>query len=128
MQADPTRLRLLLRNLIDNALRHSAGASEAPTVFLARGDQGEYTLGVRDHGPGVTDEQLQRLAEPFYRADSARTRSAGGVGLGLTLCRLVAQAHGGVLLIERAQPGLRVTMRWQALEDNARLSNRKDKR
>ncbi|MBP5990109.1 MAG: HAMP domain-containing protein [Piscinibacter sp.] len=115
VQADPTRLKLLLRNLIDNALRHSAEAGEAPTLFLARhgsGAQAQLELGVRDHGPGVTDEQLQRLAEPFYRVDSARTRSAGGVGLGLALCKLVAQAHGGELLIERAQPGLRVAMRW----------------
>jgi signal transduction histidine kinase len=113
VQADPTRLRLLLRNLIDNALRHSAGAAEAPTVFLTRSDDGRLTLGVRDHGPGVSDEQLQRLAEPFYRADSARTRSAGGVGLGLYLCRLVAQAHGGELRIEAAVPGLRVAMHWR---------------
>lgn len=113
VQADPTRLRLLLRNLIDNALRHSAGAAEAPTVFLARLDDARLSLGVRDHGPGVIDEQLQRLAEPFYRADSARTRSAGGVGLGLYLCRLVAQAHGGDLRIEHAAPGLRVAMRWR---------------
>ena len=115
VQADPTRLKLLLRNLIDNALRHSAEAGEPPTLFLARhggGAQVQLELGVRDHGPGVTDEQLQRLAEPFYRVDSARTRSAGGVGLGLALCKLVAQAHGGELLIERARPGLRVAMRW----------------
>ncbi|MFT3954654.1 MAG: HAMP domain-containing sensor histidine kinase [Piscinibacter sp.] len=113
VQADPTRLRLLLRNLIDNALRHSAGAAEAPTVFLRREGDGLLELGVRDHGPGVSDEQLQRLAEPFYRADSARTRSAGGVGLGLYLCRLVAQAHGGELHIGHAVPGLRVVMRWR---------------
>ncbi len=128
VQADPTRLRLLLRNLIDNALRHSAGAAEAPTVFLIRGDDGMLTLGVRDHGPGVSDEQLQRLAEPFYRADSARTRSAGGVGLGLYLCRLVAQAHGGELRIEHAVPGLRVAMHWRPLDENARPSNSEDTR
>ncbi len=111
--ADPMRLRLLLRNLIDNALRHSAAAVEPPTVFLRRGDEGRLELGVRDHGPGVSEEQRLRLAEPFYRADSARTRSAGGVGLGLYLCRLVAQAHGGELRIEHATPGLRVAMQWQ---------------
>lgn len=113
VRADPTRLRLLLRNLIDNALRHSAGAAQAPAVLLAHGDGGSLELGVRDHGPGVTEEQLQHLAEPFYRADSARTRSAGGVGLGLYLCRLVAQAHGGELVIAPARPGLRVLMRWK---------------
>ena len=63
---------------------------------------------VRDHGPGVPDEQLAQLAQAFYRPDSARTRAAGGVGLGLYLCRLVAQAHGGRLVLENARPGLRV--------------------
>ena len=83
MQADPTRL-LLLRNLIDNALPTAPRRASADAVPRAarRRAQVQLELGVRDHGPGVTDEQLQRLAEPFYRVDSARTRSAGGVGLG----------------------------------------------
>lgn len=106
--ADPMRLKLLLRNLLDNALRHSAGAPHAPIVSLQReGDR--VALGVRDFGPGVSDEQLQRLAEPFYRPDSARTRASGGVGLGLYLCKLVAQAHGGELRLRRAAPGLEAT-------------------
>lgn len=112
VRADPARLRLLLRNLIDNALRHSDDAALPPELRLARDADGQLVLGVRDHGPGVSAEQLQRLSEPFYRADAARGRSTGGVGLGLYLCRLVAQAHGGVLLIEAAEPGLRVQMRW----------------
>jgi signal transduction histidine kinase len=114
LQADPMRLKLLLRNLIDNALRHSAGAAHAPVVRLARepaagpasAPAGRVAITVRDFGPGVSDEQLQRLAEPFYRTDSARVRATGGVGLGLYLCRLVAQAHGGELRLRRAQPGL----------------------
>ncbi len=113
VQADPTRLRLLLRNLIDNALRHGGAEAVPPQVMLAHEADGTLVLGVRDHGPGVDAQQLERLAEPFHRIDSARTRSSGGVGLGLYLCRLVAQAHGGMLRIERAEPGLRVTMRWR---------------
>ena len=109
VQADAMRLKLLLRNLIDNALRHSAGASHAPVVSLAREADGRVALTVRDFGPGVTDEQLQRLSEPFYRTDSARARATGGVGLGLYLCRLVAQAHGGELRLKRAEPGLEAT-------------------
>lgn len=105
-QADPMRLKLLLRNLVDNALRHSAGAARPPQVSLRREPDGRVALAVRDFGPGVSDEQLQRLAEPFYRTDSARSRAAGGVGLGLYLCRLVAQAHGGELRLRRAEPGL----------------------
>ncbi|MEZ5662143.1 MAG: HAMP domain-containing sensor histidine kinase [Burkholderiaceae bacterium] len=104
---DRTRMRLLLRNLLDNALRHGAGASSPPTVRLAHGPDG-ITLEVRDHGPGVADDQLEQLAQAFYRPDSARTRHAGGVGLGLYLCRLVTQAHGGRFDISHAHPGLRV--------------------
>jgi signal transduction histidine kinase len=110
--ADPTRLRLLLRNLVDNALRHGGDATLPPQVFLRREADGRLALGVRDHGPGVPPGQLARLSEAFYRPDSARTRAAGGVGLGLYLCRLVAQAHGGELRIRRAEPGLEVAMVW----------------
>ncbi|MBQ0929787.1 sensor histidine kinase [Ideonella alba] len=103
---DPARLRLLLRNLLDNALRHASDAAQPPELHLRReGDK--LLIAVRDHGPGVDDAHLQRLSEPFYRPDSARTRAAGGVGLGLTLCRLVAEAHGGQLRLSQAHPGLR---------------------
>ncbi len=110
LQADPMRVKLLLRNLIDNALRHSSGEARAPIVKLAIEPDGRIALAVRDFGPGVSEEQLQRLAEPFYRPDSARTRASGGVGLGLYLCKLVAQAHGGELRIRRADPGLDVAL------------------
>ncbi|MDE2455300.1 MAG: HAMP domain-containing histidine kinase [Burkholderiales bacterium] len=113
VHADPARLRLLLRNLIDNALRHGGGAA-APEVFLRREADGRIALGVRDHGPGVGAEQIERLGQAFYRPDNARSRSEGGVGLGLHLCRLVAQAHGGELRIRRAEPGLEVSAVWPA--------------
>jgi signal transduction histidine kinase len=106
LRLDRMRLRLLLRNLVDNALKHSA-ASEPPLVSLRQ--QGDAViLSVRDHGPGVAAEHLPHLAEPFYRADAARQRATGGVGLGLYLCRLVAEAHGGQLRLRNAEPGLEV--------------------
>ena len=110
LRLDPTRVKLLLRNLLDNALRHGAEAGEPPVVSTSRQDQG-VLLGVRDHGPGVTEAQLQQLGGAFYRADAARARSTGGVGLGLYLCRLVAEAHGGSLVIRNAQPGLAIDVR-----------------
>ncbi len=101
IQVDAARLRLLLRNLLDNALRHGADTALAPELTLeitqAANSQHELRVTVRDHGAGVSEVQLTHLAEPFYRADSARQRATGGVGLGLTLCKLVAQAHGGGL-------------------------------
>ena len=109
---DATRMRLLMRNLIDNALRHSAAADMPPVVFLRREGEGPLAmvaLGVRDHGPGLSEEQIARLGQAFYRPDSARSRDAGGIGLGLYLCRLVARAHGGELRIKAAAPGLEVS-------------------
>lgn len=109
MPLDRIRVRLLLRNLLDNALRHSAGAPVPVTLYVRQGGAGvEYE--VRDHGPGVPEDQLAHLGQPFFRPDTARTRSAGGVGLGLYLCRLVAQAHGGSLAVRNAQPGLSVVV------------------
>jgi len=107
---DPTRVKLLLRNLIDNALRHSADAPSPPTITTALAADA-LTLTVRDHGPGVDEAQLPLLAQAFYRPDSARQRATGGVGLGLYLCRLVAQAHGGSLNLRNAHPGLQIEVR-----------------
>ncbi|MDO8447697.1 MAG: HAMP domain-containing sensor histidine kinase [Rhodoferax sp.] len=112
---DRTRVRLLLRNLLDNALRHSADASHPPSIHVQvdKPAQGQHRgQGVRitvcDHGPGVPEDQLPHLAQPFYRADAARERATGGVGLGLYLCKLVAVAHGGTFTVRNAQPGLEV--------------------
>ena len=106
---DPVRLRLLLRNLIDNALRHGGAAATAPQVSTAQVD-GRLRLVVRDFGPGIEEAHLGRLGEAFHRPDAARQRSTGGVGLGLYLCRAVAQAHGGELRFRNAAPGLEVTL------------------
>lgn len=104
---DRTRMRLLLRNLLDNALRHSIDAAGAPELHVGRSGR-SVVLTVRDHGVGVDPAALPHLAEPFYRTDAARERATGGVGLGLYLCKLVAIAHGGEFTVRNAQPGLEV--------------------
>jgi signal transduction histidine kinase len=114
---DAARMRLLLRNLLDNALRHGGAAATPPQLHL-RFVEGGIEIEVRDHGPGVPDDQLAHLAEPFYRPDSARTRMQGGVGLGLYLCQMVALAHGGRIELRNAQPGLSVRA-WVAVEPSA---------
>lgn len=106
---DATRLRLLMRNLLDNALRYGGRDQPAPQLHLRQTPAG-LEIEVRDFGSGVPEDQIDRLAQPFYRADAARQRSTGGVGLGLYLCRLVAQAHGGTLTLGNARPGLRVSV------------------
>ena len=106
---DRQRVRLLVRNLLDNALRYSVGAAHPPRLTLKRDGEG-VRMEVRDFGPGVDEAQLAHLTEPFYRTDSARQRATGGVGLGMHLCRLVAEAHGGTLAVRNAQPGLAITV------------------
>jgi len=106
LNLDRTRMRLLLRNLLDNAVRHSAGATQPPQLRVALQGQGAsrgITFTVRDHGPGVPADALPHLAQPFYRPDSSRERATGGVGLGLYLCKLVAQAHGGQFSVRNVQ-------------------------
>jgi signal transduction histidine kinase len=102
---DEARIALLLKNLLSNALRYSAGTAEPVELSIAT-DGDELVFTVRDHGPGVPAEQAERLGEPFYRGDPSRARHTGGTGLGLYLARLVAQAHDGTLaLIRRDEPG-----------------------
>jgi signal transduction histidine kinase len=110
LSLDRARLQMLLRNLLDNALRHNA-ESERPVQVRTLLDEHGVCLLVRDYGYGVGEDELARLAQPFYRPDAARTRSSGGVGLGLYLCRLVAQSHGGELSFRNAEPGLEVMLR-----------------
>jgi len=106
LNLDRTRMRLLLRNLLDNALRHGAGAARPPVLRVALQGQGQgVAFTVRDYGPGVPADALPHLAEPFYRPDTSRERATGGVGLGLYLCRLVAQAHGGAFSVRNAEGG-----------------------
>jgi signal transduction histidine kinase len=107
MAVDRSRLKLLLRNLLENALRHGADVGQPPALSLQREGTG-IGFTVRDYGPGVDDAALPHLAEPFYRPDASRARETGGVGLGLFLCKLVALAHGGSFEIRNAHPGLEV--------------------
>jgi len=111
LQLDRMRMRLLLRNLVDNAVRHGGGA-QTPLMKVSRDAESNVVLTVRDFGAGVDEAVLPRLAEPFYRPDAARERATGGVGLGLYLARLIAQAHGASFAIRNAHPGLEVSIRF----------------
>ena len=93
---DKLRTRLLLTNIVNNAIRHGEGKPITVTVSF---EEAEAIVEVEDQGEGIAEEHLEHLSEPFYRADSARQRHTGGFGLGLYLCRLIAQAHGGRLEI-----------------------------
>jgi len=93
----PGLLRSALENVVRNAVRHTAEAT-AVEITVERGTvagAGEAVLAVRDHGPGLPPDQLERIFEPFYRVDDARGRDAGGSGLGLAIAKRVVARHGG---------------------------------
>ncbi|MEZ5566507.1 MAG: HAMP domain-containing sensor histidine kinase [Gammaproteobacteria bacterium] len=102
-ELDEVRVRLVSKNLIENALRYSP-PDVAPVEVELSAVPGMILLRVRDHGPGIPKEHLARVTEPFYRADPARSRSTGGLGLGLYLAKRIAEAHRGSLVIE-SEPG-----------------------
>ncbi len=98
---DRTRMQLLLRNLIGNAMTHGGPAAPRITAQLIPGsDKNTLELSVADTGSGIDPAHIEQLTEPFYRTDESRTRSTGGFGLGLYLCKLIAEAHGGKINIE----------------------------
>ncbi|UCB55004.1 MAG: HAMP domain-containing histidine kinase [Thiotrichales bacterium] len=96
---DVARIKLLLKNLLDNAIRHTPEAGLPPVVDLRVGWQ-EVIITISDHGRGIDEQHLPHLTEPFYRADSSRQRETGGYGLGLYLCKMIAEAHDGGLEID----------------------------
>ena len=103
LAVDELRFKLLLKNLIDNALQYSREPDSHIEVNLHR-ERTAAILEVVDQGVGVAASDIPRLTEAFYRPDSARQRNTGGYGLGLYLCQLIVDAHGGVLRIE-SEPG-----------------------
>lgn len=100
LQGDETLLGLMLRNLVDNAIRH-AGAGARIAVQARAGTQGALLV-VEDSGPGVAEGDLERLGERFFRPAGT---AATGSGLGLSIVQRVAQAHGGRLVLSRSSLG-----------------------
>ncbi len=106
-RADPERLRQVLSNLIDNAIKY--GRPEGRVTIGGRVlDEARVELTVRDDGPGIPLEAKERVFERFYRVDKARSREQGGTGLGLAIVKNVMQAHGGEVRVESA-PGAGTT-------------------
>ncbi|MFW2349749.1 ATP-binding protein [Qipengyuania sp.] len=102
-----TWLKRGLRNLITNALRYAGTAR----VEVLRAD-GVAILRVDDDGPGIPEDRIQAMLEPFTRGEASRNRATGGSGLGLTLARAVAEQHGGTLVLaNRPEGGLRAEFR-----------------
>lgn len=120
---DDARLRQVLNNLVANALQHTP---ETAAITVRVGTDGDdAVLEVVDRGPGMTEQDAQRVFERFYRADSSRSRDSGGTGLGLSIVDSLVRAHGGAVTVNTA-PGkgccFRVTLpRIADLPDDADL-------
>ena len=113
VSADPTALRQLLANLVDNAVRHTNEGSV--TVFSKRTQHG-VAIGVSDTGIGIPADHLPRIFERFYRVDAGRSRSEGGTGLGLAIVKHLVEGHGGRVRAESTVG--RGTRIWAELPDS----------
>lgn len=95
----PQALKRCLTNLVANAVKFGVRAR------IVVEDGAALVIRVRDDGPGIPQEELERVFEPFYRVESSRNRDTGGTGLGLSIARDVAQAHGGSLIAQNLAGG-----------------------
>lgn len=91
--ADPDRLHQVLANLTANALRH--GPVDRPVTLTGVARPGAVVLSVTDEGPGIPDDEAERVFERFYRPDPDRPGTSGGAGLGLSIARWIVDLHGG---------------------------------
>ncbi|GAB4457869.1 MAG: ATP-binding protein [Anaerolineales bacterium] len=102
LEVDPGRMTQVLRNILDNALRHTPEGGRITLSAKQSADRVE--LAVQDSGPGLPKEETERIFERFYRADASRRRDDGGSGLGLAIAKSIVQAHGGQVWAE-SEPG-----------------------
>jgi signal transduction histidine kinase len=102
----PAALKRVVRNLLDNAVKYgNSGTLEIRRLSKA------IEINIDDEGPGVPQQELARVIEPFYRLEQSRSRETGGVGLGLAIAQAIVQSHGGTLrLTNRPTGGLCATI------------------
>ncbi|EWY40233.1 histidine kinase [Skermanella stibiiresistens SB22] len=104
----PMALRRAIGNLIDNALKYGGGAR---VTLLEQREDGQVAIRIDDDGPGIPVEEQEKVFAPFYRLERSRSRDTGGTGLGLSVARTIARAHGGdVTLLNRPGGGLSATL------------------
>jgi signal transduction histidine kinase len=110
LHADPERLTQVIRNLIRNAVNHTAEGDTVSLTAGARGDRIEFA--VSDTGPGIPPDQLEQIFERFHRSPGTRGGDRGGSGLGLPIARALVEAHGGRIWAE-SRPGEGATIRFE---------------
>ncbi|APW62317.1 sensor histidine kinase [Paludisphaera borealis] len=108
-------VRRAVENVLRNAVRHSP--ADMPVEIDLRSDGSTATITIRDHGPGVPDDALTAVFKPFFRIEGDRSRSSGGVGLGLAIAERAVRLHDGTIAAANAHPGLQVNIRLPVVTD-----------
>ncbi len=96
---DESRFHFVIKNLIDNALKHRKNTEDKITITTYQ-NKTHWSLSVEDQGKGIPKKDIPAVTEPFYRADSSRQRETGGFGLGLYITKMIIEAHHGELAID----------------------------
>jgi two-component system, OmpR family, sensor kinase len=112
IDANEELVRRALENVVRNAVRYAPEKTDV--TVTAEQSQGMTTIRIRDAGPGVPEESLTRIFEPFYRVDHDRNRETGGTGLGLAIALRAVESHGGSILARNIHPGLEIEIRLPA--------------
>jgi len=107
LKVDPGRMTQVLTNILDNALRHTPGGGQID--LSVRNVEAGVEISIKDSGPGIQEEDINRIFTRFYRADEARSRDRGGSGLGLAIARSFVQAQAGEIWAE-SEPGQGLTI------------------
>ena len=112
LEADPDRLAQALRNLLSNAIAHTApGEGLVRLRVELGGSDGRVRFAIEDDGPGIPADERERIFDRFHRTDAARDRASGGSGLGLAIVRAIAEAHEGHVGVgQRPAPGTRIEL------------------
>jgi signal transduction histidine kinase len=109
-EVDRDKMRIVLRNLIDNALKNTPESGKPVVVSMAR-KMNQLSIIVEDRGVGIADSAMPHVFDPFYRTDASRSRKTGGYGLGLSLCKAIVDAHKGKIdITSELGRGTRVTV------------------
>jgi two-component system, OmpR family, phosphate regulon sensor histidine kinase PhoR len=104
VHADKEKIRQVLTNLVDNAIKYGWNNSDIEASFY-KVDGERILIEISDEGDGIAEEHLSRIFERFYRTDMARNRKIGGSGLGLAICKHIIEAHGQTIHV-RSKPGV----------------------
>ena len=113
LELDPERFKIMLRNVLDNALRYSE-PDGPPVAIGVQSTPEEIVISIEDHGKGIPEQDIPHIFEPFYRVDKSRSKETGGYGLGMNLVQKIMTAHGGRIEVSsRLNLGTTVTLHFK---------------